>query len=260
MYGTRFAGNRMAGGGGSHVIYGVYGGGASGFRVARGPTSRVLPELRVLVVAVMEVPEVLARLPLPVLRRPVRVVGAGRRRRRRRIPDAVARRRRPVQRRRADAVRRAGRGRVFAPLDRVRVVPGAAPPERKVPLARHLVLFLPLHPTVSVYRVHRAPVPRRFHGAQEFLPAKNHKKTNIKLNPTVFTIRTGRAGYSTSCIQNKREVVCAGRVDRMRNDERTSGSVRTIACFLNYSFSCRCFPRCFASLRPSMARGFALQA
>lgn len=186
MYGTRFAGNRMAGGGGSHVIYGVYGGGASGFRVARGPTSRVLPELRVLVVAVMEVPEVLARLPLPVLRRPVRVVGAGRRRRRRRIPDAVARRRRPVQRRRADAVRRAGRGRVFAPLDRVRVVPGAAPPERKVPLARHLVLFLPLHPTVSVYRVHRAPVPRRFHGAQEFLPAKNHKKTNIKLNPRGF--------------------------------------------------------------------------
>lgn len=81
-------------------------------------------------------------------------------------------RRRPVQRRRADAVSRSGGRSVFAPLDGMRVIPGTPPSQREVPFAGHLVLFLPLHPAVPVNRVHRAPVPRRFDGAQEFLKKK----------------------------------------------------------------------------------------
>jgi len=76
---------------------------------------------------------------------------------------------RTIQRRRADTICRAWRCSVFAPLDGMRVVLGTASPQCEVPLTCHLVLFLPLYPTVSIYWVHRTPVPRRFDGAQEFL-------------------------------------------------------------------------------------------
>lgn len=76
---------------------------------------------------------------------------------------------RTIQRCRADTICRAWRCSVFAPLDGMRVVLGTTSPQREVPLTCHLVLFLPLHPTVSIYWVHWTPVPRRFDGTQEFL-------------------------------------------------------------------------------------------
>lgn len=116
--------------------------------------------------------------------------------RRRRRTDAVTRRRRAVQRRGTDAVRRAGRRGVFAPLDGMRIVPGTAAPERKVPFAGHLILFLPLHPTVPVYRIHRAPVPRRFDGAQEFLNREvKQKKNPEKLCHTRVRTRRGVVAF-----------------------------------------------------------------
>lgn len=96
------------------------------------------------------------------------------------VVDAVTRRRCAVQRLWADAVCRARGCSVLTPLDGVCIVPGTPSPQREVPLARHLILFLPLHPTVSVYRVHRAPVPRRFDGAQEFLQTTTTKTDALK--------------------------------------------------------------------------------
>lgn len=58
---------------------------------------------------------------------------------------------------------------MFTPFDGMRVIPCAASPESEVSFAGHLILFFPLHPTVSVYRIDWTPVPCRFDGALEFL-------------------------------------------------------------------------------------------